>query len=109
MSESTFVLFHQFVIGAENLLYAICMAGFFQPFMARKKRSAIVLLTYGILYPLLLIPFVRGWLHKEHVQPAVDKGKHADRIQNTVSQKNDNRTLLSDHKGPKETCHTDCI
>ncbi len=63
MSESTFVLFHQFVIGAENLLYAICMAGFFQPFMARKKHSAIVLLAYGILYPLLLIPFVRGWLH----------------------------------------------
>lgn len=63
LSESTFILFHQLVTGAENLLYAVCMAGFFWAFMVGKKRSVIVFLTYSILYPVCMLPFVHGWLH----------------------------------------------
>lgn len=63
MSQSSYILFHQLVTGMENILYAVCMAGFFQPFLVKKKHSAIIVLIYIILYPVCWIPFVHGWLH----------------------------------------------
>lgn len=63
MSQSSYILFHQLVTGVENILYAVCLAGFFQPFLAKKKHSVIILLIYIILYPVCWIPFVHGWLH----------------------------------------------
>ncbi len=63
MSESSFVLFHQFVTGVENIIYAVCMAGFFRPFMVNRRRFAVILLIYMSLLPVRWLPFAHGWMH----------------------------------------------
>ncbi|SOY27666.1 sensory histidine kinase DcuS [Acetatifactor muris] len=45
------------------MIYAVCMAGFFRPFMVNSRRFALILLIYTSLLPVLWLPFAHGWMH----------------------------------------------
>ena len=70
MSEADFVLVVDIAVRIEILLYAVCMAAFFYPFMAGKKEQGksrlkklfMVVLIYAVMYFVNMATSVYGWL-----------------------------------------------
>ena len=70
MSEADFILVVDIVVRIEILLYAVCMAAFFYPFMAgrndqrksRLKKVLMVFLIYTVMYFVNMKTSVYGWL-----------------------------------------------
>lgn len=70
MSEAGFILVVDIAVRIETLLYAVCMAAFFYPFMAGKKEQRkskikkvlMVFLIYTVLYFVNMAASVYGWL-----------------------------------------------
>ena len=70
MSEAGFILVVDIAVRVEILLYAVCMAAFFYPFMAGKKEQRksrikkvlMVFLIYTVMYFVNMAASVYGWL-----------------------------------------------
>lgn len=70
MSEAGFILVVDIAVRIEILLYAVCMAAFFYPFMAGKKEQRksrikkvlMVFLIYTVMYFVNMAASVYGWL-----------------------------------------------
>lgn len=70
MSEAGFILVLDIAVRIEILLYAVCMAAFFYPFMAGKKEQRksrikkvlMVFLIYTVMYFVNMATSVYGWL-----------------------------------------------
>ena len=70
MSEAGFILVVDIAVRIETLLYAVCMAAFFYPFMAGKKEQRkskikkvlMVFLIYTVMYFVNMAASVYGWL-----------------------------------------------
>ncbi|MFG6322295.1 MAG: GHKL domain-containing protein [Lachnospiraceae bacterium] len=70
MSEAGFILVVDIAVRIEILLYAVCMAAFFYPFMAGKKeqrksrikKALMVFLIYTVMYFVNMAASVYGWL-----------------------------------------------
>ena len=70
MSEAGFILVVDIAVRIEILLYAVCMAAFFYPFMAGKKEQRksrikkvlMVFLIYTVMYFVNMADSVYGWL-----------------------------------------------
>lgn len=70
MSEAGFILVVDVAVRVEILLYAVCMAAFFYPFMAGKKEQRksrikkvlMVFLIYTVMYFVNMAASVYGWL-----------------------------------------------
>ena len=70
MSEAGFILVVDIAVRIEILLYAVCMAAFFYPFMAGKKEQRksrikkvlMVFLIYTVMYFVNMATSVYGWL-----------------------------------------------
>lgn len=70
MSETGFILVVDIAVRIEILLYAVCMAAFFYPFMAGKKEQRksrikkvlMVFLIYTVMYFVNMAASVYGWL-----------------------------------------------
>ena len=70
MSEAGFILVVDIAVRVEILLYAVCMAAFFYPFMAgekeqrksRIKKVLMVFLIYTVMYFVNMAASVYGWL-----------------------------------------------
>ena len=70
MSEAGFILVVDIAVRIETLLYAVCMAAFFYPFMTGKKEQRkskikkvlMVFLIYTVMYFVNMAASVYGWL-----------------------------------------------
>ncbi len=70
MNEAGFILVVDIAVRIEILLYAVCMAAFFYPFMAGKKEQRkskikkvlMVFLIYTVMYFVNMAASVYGWL-----------------------------------------------
>lgn len=70
MSEADFILVVDIAVRIEILLYAVCMAAFFYPFMTGKKEQGksrlkkvlMVFLIYTVMYFVNMATSVYGWL-----------------------------------------------
>ena len=70
MDEAGFILVLDITVRIEILLYAVCMAAFFYPFMAGKKEQTksrikkvlIVFLIYTVMFFINMETLVNGWL-----------------------------------------------
>jgi hypothetical protein len=70
LSEAGFILVVDIAVRIETLLYAVCMAAFFYPFMAGKKEQRkskikkvlMVFLIYTVMYFVNMAASVYGWL-----------------------------------------------
>lgn len=70
MSKADFILVVDIAVRIEILLYAVCMAAFFYPFMigrkeptkSRLKKMLIVFLIYTVMYFVNMAVSVYGWL-----------------------------------------------
>lgn len=70
MSEASFILVVDIAVRIEILLYGVCMAAFFYPFMAgrkepgksRIKKVLMVFLIYTVMYFVNMAASVYGWL-----------------------------------------------
>ena len=71
MDEAGFVLVLNIAVGIEILLYAVCMAAFFYPFMtgrkeqekSRLKKILMIFLIYTVVYFVSMLTSGFGWLY----------------------------------------------
>ncbi len=70
MNEADFNLVVNITVGIEILLYAVCMAAFFYPFMTERKEQGkskfkkilMVFLVYAVMYFVNMVTSAYGWL-----------------------------------------------